>query len=151
VPADDDELRTIPRRPAAPASPHAVVKARLPVWPDTSAASVPAGGIMTNVQDVAKWLTITPIRTGDGQSLYTTRTARALWMPVTILNNPPPPQLAPLKANSGAMHSAQHDDYRGYKIAEHTGGLPGFVSVTMVPTCAWRRGVHQRNRVPRSA
>ena len=72
----------------------------------------------------------------DGKRLYSARTARALWMPVTILNNnPPPPQLAPLKANfRGYALGLNMSDYRGYKVAEHTGGLPGFVSeVSTVP------------------
>ena len=121
------------------ASPHAVVEGALkPVWPDTSAATNPAGGIMTNAQDEAKWLMIMADsgRMADGKTLYTTRTARALWMPVTILgNNPPPPQLAPLRANfRGYALGLNMSDYRGYKIAEHTGGLPGFVSeVSTVP------------------
>jgi CubicO group peptidase (beta-lactamase class C family) len=121
------------------ASPHAVVEGTLkPVWPDTSAATNPAGGIMTNAQDEAKWLMIMADsgKMADGKALYSTRTARALWMPVTILNNnPPPPQLAPLKANfRGYALGLNMSDYRGYKVAEHTGGLPGFVSeVTTVP------------------
>ena len=64
------------------ASPHAVVEGALkPVWPDTSAATNPAGGIMTNAQDEAKWLMIMADsgRKADGTSLYTTRTARALF------------------------------------------------------------------------
>ena len=128
-----------PEQRANLASPHAVVEGTLkPVWPDTSAATNPAGGIMTNAQDAAKWLMIMADsgRMGDGKSLYTTRTARALWMPVTILNNnPPPAQLAPLRANfRGYALGLNMSDYRGYKVAEHTGGLPGFVSeVTTVP------------------
>ena len=82
------------------------------------------------------------------QALYTTRTARALWMPVTILNNnPPPPQLAPLKANfRGYALGLNMSDYRGYKMAEHTGGLPGFVSEVThgARPAPGRRGVHQR-------
>jgi len=121
------------------ASPHAVVEGTLkPVWPDTSAATNPAGGIMTNAQDEAKWLMIMADsgKMADGKRLYSARTARALWMPVTILNNnPPPPQLAPLKANfRGYALGLNMSDYRGYKVAEHTGGLPGFVSeVSTVP------------------
>jgi CubicO group peptidase (beta-lactamase class C family) len=108
-------------------SPHAVVEGSLkPVWPDTSAATNPAGGIMTNAQDEAKWLMIMADsgKLADGKRLYSARTARALWMPVTILNNnPPPPQLAPLKANfRGYALGLNMSDYRGYKVAEHTGG-----------------------------
>jgi hypothetical protein len=93
---------------------------------------------MTNAQDEAKWLMIMADsgKMADGKRLYTARTARALWMPVTILNNnPPPPQLAPLKANfRGYALGLNMSDYRGYKVAEHTGGLPGFVSeVSTVP------------------
>lgn len=121
------------------ASPHAEVEGTLkPVWPDTSAATNPAGGIMTNATDVAKWLMIMADsgKMEGGKTLYSTRTARNLWAPVTILpNNPPPPQMAPLKANfRGYALGLNMSDYRGYKIAEHTGGLPGFVSeVTTVP------------------
>jgi hypothetical protein len=93
---------------------------------------------MTNAQDEAKWLMIMADsgRIAGGKPLYTIRTARNLWGPVTILpNNPPPPQLAPVRSNFRAYALGLNmSDYRGYKVAEHTGGLPGFVSeVTTVP------------------
>ncbi len=121
------------------AATHAPVDGTLQtVPPDTSVAKNPAGGIMTNAQDEAKWLMIMADsgRLSDGKALYSIRTARALWTPVTILpNNPPPPALAPLRSNfRGYALGLGMSDYRGYKIAQHTGGLPGYVSeVTTVP------------------
>jgi len=121
------------------ASTHAPVEGTLrTIPPDTSVAKNPAGGIMTNAQDAAKWLMIMADsgHMSDGKALYSTRTAQALWTPVTILpNNPPPPGLAPLRSNfRGYALGLGMSDFRGYKIAQHTGGLPGFVSeVTTVP------------------
>jgi hypothetical protein len=64
------------------------------------------------------------------------RTARELEKPVTILPNPvPPAELAPLKAHFRAYAlGLDVRDYRGYLVIDHTGGLPGYVSiVTLLP------------------
>lgn len=121
------------------ATPHAKVEGVIrPVPPDTSMATNPAGGVTTNAQDVARWLMIMADsgKLASGGRLYSTQTARELWTPVTILpNNPPPRELAPMAANFSAYALGLNmRDYRGYKIATHTGGLPGFVSeITTVP------------------
>lgn len=121
------------------ATPHAKVEGAIrPVPPDTSMATNPAGGVTTNAQDIARWLMIMADsgKLPGGGRLYSTQTARALWQPVTILpSNPPPPELAPMTTNfSGYALGLFMKDYRGYKVATHTGGLPGYVSeITTVP------------------
>jgi hypothetical protein len=55
---------------------------------------------------------------------------------VTILPNPAPPaELAPLKAHFRAYAlGLDIRDYRGFLVVDHTGGLPGYVSiVTLLP------------------
>jgi hypothetical protein len=59
-----------------------------------------------------------------------------MWSEVTPLPiNDPPPQFAALKMNFSAYGLGWFlNDYRGYKLVWHTGGLSGMVSrVTMVP------------------
>jgi hypothetical protein len=72
----------------------------------------------------------------DGTALYSERTARQLETPVTILPNPAPPaELAPRKAHFRAYAlGLDIRDYRGHLVIDHTGGLPGYVSiVTLLP------------------
>ncbi len=112
------------------ATTHAKVQGSVrPVAPDTSSATNPAGGIMTNATDEAKWLMIMADsgRIPGGGTLYSTRTARALWSPVTILNNnPPPPQLAPLRSNFKAYALGLFmGDYRGLQDGAAHRGIAG--------------------------
>jgi CubicO group peptidase (beta-lactamase class C family) len=108
------------------------------VPPDTTRSIGPAGGIMSSAADMARWLDVQLSRgaLGEGDSLFSQATSRALWTLVTPLEpGLPPPELAPLGANfTGYALGFFVGDYRGRKIVRHTGGLPGYVSrVAMIP------------------
>lgn len=121
------------------ASPHARINGVVrPIQPFTSDNTNPAGGINSSAAEMARWLIVQldSGRTGGASRLFTPRTTRELWTLVTpIPIGEPPPALAALKPNFNgyALGFGVHD-YRGVKIVQHTGGLPGYVSeVTMVP------------------
>jgi CubicO group peptidase (beta-lactamase class C family) len=109
-----------------------------PVKPFASDNTNPAGGINASATDMAKWL-ITQLDSGrvaDGTRLFSRQTSTQLWRVVTPLPiGNPPPELSPLRANfSGYALGFGVRDYRGYKMVQHTGGLPGYVSkVAMIP------------------
>jgi CubicO group peptidase (beta-lactamase class C family) len=127
------------------ATTHAKVEGVLqPVAPMTSDNTNPAGGINSGAEDMAKWVMVMADsgRLADGSRLYSARTARQLWSIVTPLGTgSAPAHLAPLSTNfNGYGLGLGLRDYRGVKVATHTGGLPGYVSrVTTVP--AARLGV----------
>lgn len=98
----------------------------------------PAGGIISNADDMARWVGchLNEGQLDDGKRLFNERTARELaTMLVPRPVSPAPPELPPLKASfSGYGHGIGLRDYRGWKVLQHTGGLPGYVSqVTMLP------------------
>lgn len=102
-------------------------------------ASNPAGGIASNAVDMSKWL-ITQLDSGrapNGDQLFRSETTDALWNLVTPIAVPTLPEiLKPEQMNFyGYGLGFFLQDYRGYKMVWHTGGLSGFVSkVTMIPT-----------------
>ena len=121
------------------ATPHARVEGSVrPVKPFASDNTNPAGGINSNAEDMARWLTV-QLDSGQvakGKRLFSRFTTHQLWTmvtPIPIRN--PAPELAALKPNfQGYALGFRVHDYRGRKIVTHTGGLPGYVSqVTMVP------------------
>lgn len=127
------------RRGGNVATPHAPLDGKVrPIAPFESDNTNPAGGINSNAQDMAKWLTVFLARgrLPDGSRLFSEGTWRQLTTIVTPLSTPePPPELAPLRANfRGYALGLNAVDYRGQKMLMHTGGLPGYVSrVMMVP------------------
>lgn len=101
--------------------------------------SNPAGGICSNVTDMAKWL-ITQLDSGKVQSgakLFSPATTVELWsgvtpMPAYKVN----PWIAPAETdmNSYALGFRIYN-YRGEKMVTHGGKLDGFVSfVNMIPS-----------------
>lgn len=98
----------------------------------------PAGGILSNAEDMARWITV-HLNAGqlEGERrLYSERVARELGNIVTPRSIPAmPAELAPLRPNFlGYGLGIGVRDYRGFKMLQHTGGLPGYVSqVTMLP------------------
>jgi CubicO group peptidase (beta-lactamase class C family) len=132
-------------RPAASAAggnvatTHAPIDGKVrPVAPFASDNTNPAGGINSSAEDMAKWVVVQldSGRLADGSRLFSQRTARQLWNIVTpIAPGNPPPELAGLRANfNGYALGFGVRDYRGMKMLQHTGGLPGYVSkVVMVP------------------
>ena len=121
------------------ATPHAEVTDTVrPVQPFTSDNTNPAGGIMSGAEDMAKWVIVQldSGRVADGTRLYSAATTRQLWRDVTPtgLGNGPP-GLEHLRANfAGYALGIATRDYRGRKLLQHTGGLPGYLSkVAMIP------------------
>ena len=137
--ADSDVRHSAAAEGGNVAHPHARVEGVVrPVTPFTSDNVNPAGGINASATDMAKWMNVQLARgkLADGDSLFSQATSRQLWSIVTPLRpGNPPPELEPLRANFvGYALGLFARDYRGRKILNHTGGLPGFVSkVTLVP------------------
>ena len=120
------------------ATPHAVEDGKLQVVPLDSVDNIsPAGGIASNVTDLARWL-VCRLDSGRyaGGRLFSERQAREMWSGQTILPIPDPP--APLAALQPTFAEYalgwRLRDYQGRKIVSHTGGLAGMSSqITLVP------------------
>jgi len=125
---------------AAPnrAAPHAVEHGTLQIVPiDSVDNTAPAGGIVSNVTDLAKWL-ICRLDSGRyaGGRLFSERQAREMWSGQTILPiaDPDPPLAALRPSFSEYGLGWRLRDYQGRKIVSHTGGLAGMSSqITLVP------------------
>jgi CubicO group peptidase (beta-lactamase class C family) len=122
------------------ATPHAVEDGQLQVVPLDSVDNIsPAGGIASNVTDLARWLVcrLDSGRYSDGEGrLFSEGQAREMWSGQTILPIPdPPPPLAALRSNFAEYALGWRlRDYQGRKIVSHTGGLAGMSSqITLVP------------------
>jgi len=121
------------------AAPHAPVNGSVrPVAPFLSDNTNPAGGIVSGAEDMAKWVMVQldSGRVADGSRLFTPASTRQVWRDVT----PTPignglPGLEHLRPNfSGYALGLGVRDFRGHKLLQHTGGLPGYVSkVAMIP------------------
>jgi CubicO group peptidase (beta-lactamase class C family) len=104
-----------------------------------------AGGIYASVHDLAKWMNVQlaggalPLDRVDGkpQRLFSEKSHQEMWSVLTPISiaKPPIPELQPLVPQFyGYGEGWFLSDYRGHRLAWHTGGWPGFVSrVTMVP------------------
>jgi len=121
------------------AATHAEIDGKVrPISPFTSDNTNPAGGVNASARDIAKWMIVQldSGRVADGTRLFSPRTTVQLWSIVTPTpSGNPPPELAALRANfNGYALGFGVRDYRGYKLVQHTGGLPGYVSkVAMIP------------------
>jgi CubicO group peptidase (beta-lactamase class C family) len=121
------------------ASPHAEIEGVVrPIPPLESEVANPSGGIHSTARDMAEWvrMLLGNGRIATGARLYGDATARELLalvtpMPIGQVNA----GLEPLTANfRGYALGFIVQDYRGRKMAWHTGGLPGVVSrVTLFP------------------
>jgi CubicO group peptidase (beta-lactamase class C family) len=121
------------------ATTHAEVDGKVrPIAPFDSDNTNPAGGINSSAEDMAKWLRVqlSGGALADGSRLISAASARQM---TTIVTPMPignvPPDVAPLAPNfRGYAPGFEVRDYRGHKIVDHTGGLPGYVSrVAMIP------------------
>jgi CubicO group peptidase (beta-lactamase class C family) len=121
------------------ATPHAPVNGAVrPVAPFLSDNTNPAGGIVSGAEDMARWVMaqLDSGRVSGGNRLWSPASTRQIWRDVT----PTPIGGAPagldhLRPNfSGYALGLGVRDYRGHKLLQHTGGLPGYVSkVAMLP------------------
>ena len=119
------------------ATAHSLSNGRLEIVPlDTIDNTLPAGGIIANVTDLAKWL-IVRLDSGaiaGGGRLFSVRQAAEMWAPQTILPvGDQPAPLAGLRPNFAAYGLGWVlRDYRGHKIVTHDGGLAGMTSRTLL-------------------
>ena len=105
---------------------------------NTGDASNPAGGILSNANDIANWM-ITQLdsgRTPTGQQLFKPATTRQLWnlirpIPISKVS----PGLKPAQMNFwGYAAGFRAYNYQKHKVVGHGGKLAGFVSqLAMVP------------------
>lgn len=98
-----------------------------------------AGGLYSSAHDMAKWMQV-QLAAGampDGTQLFPEKRQREMWTMLTPIPVPRPavPELAPAAANFlGYGQGWMLSDYRGHRMAWHTGGWPGMVSrLTLVP------------------
>ena len=115
------------------AATHAPVDGKVvAIKPFDSDNTNPAGGINSNAEDMAKWMTVllSRGRLADGSRLFSEQTWRQLTSIVTPLNVPQlPAELSAIQPNFlGYGLGLNVIDYRGRKALMHTGGLPGYVS-----------------------
>jgi CubicO group peptidase (beta-lactamase class C family) len=119
------------------ASSHAVIEGSLQiVEPDETSASAAAGGIVCSVRGMARWvnLQLSAGKVSDDKSLFSEDRHREMWSPQTIL---------PLSNSLFFEKSYEWDrthfaayglgwvlnDFDGYKLVWHSGGLLGQVSL----------------------
>ena len=93
---------------------------------------------MSGAADMAKWMIVQldSGRVAGGDRLFPPAVVSQLWREVTPTPITPPPDGAPhlRPAMSGYALGLNVSDYRGRRLLEHTGGLPGYVSkVAMIP------------------
>lgn len=108
-------------------------------WSNVAAA----GGIYSSVHDLTMWMNVQlngGIISGEGDSakrLFSAKRQKEMWSIVTPIpiNDASVPELAPAVPNFlGYGEGWNLSDYRGQKLAWHTGGWPGMVSrLTLVP------------------
>jgi CubicO group peptidase (beta-lactamase class C family) len=119
------------------ATPHADSAGRIVIVPlDTIDNTLPAGGIISNVTDLAKWM-IARLDSGaipGGGRLFSARQAAEMWSPQTILPiGGVPPAFAALRPNFAAYGLGWVlRDFRGHKLVTHDGGLAGMTSRTIL-------------------
>ena len=135
------------------AAAHAMVDQRLTVISrDTFDATNAAGGVVANVTDLAKWMIVQldsgrvgarATTAGDsGRRLWSVARTKEMWSAQTIQ---PIDELTPALADyrpNFYLYGLGWDlrDYRGQKLATHTGGLDGMTSRTLLVPAA-RLGV----------
>jgi CubicO group peptidase (beta-lactamase class C family) len=118
---------------------HAEVEGTVrPIAPFLSDNTNPAGGIMAGAADMAKWMIVQldSGRVAGGDRLFEPGTTTELWREVTpVPIGSPPEGAAHLRPGMAGYALGLHvRDYRGRRLLQHTGGLPGYVSkVAMIP------------------
>jgi CubicO group peptidase (beta-lactamase class C family) len=125
------------------AAPHLRLKGRsVPVAAAAFENAAAAAGVRSTAKDMALWVRslLECARGKDaaagGPCVLQPESIRRMWSAQTVLGTPDPsPGLEPTRAQFAAYGLGFGlRDYRGRKLAGHTGGLPGYVSrVTLVP------------------
>lgn len=120
------------------AVPHARVHGVVQVVPrDTADVTAAAGGIVTSVTDLTRWM-MTQLDSGRvaGRTapLWSAARTREMWSGVTMIPiGSYPPALAGLQPNFSEYGLGWFlRDYRGRKMLTHTGGLAGMTSRTIL-------------------
>ena len=115
--------------------PHAPVNGKVQAltidWSETANA---AGGLVTNITDLSKWIIMQMDhgKYGDGKQLFSETVHEEMWTPQTII----PTQTTPPYNTHFASYGLGWflSDVKGYKQVTHTGGLAGVVTqVTLLP------------------
>jgi CubicO group peptidase (beta-lactamase class C family) len=120
-------------------APHAMSDGKLvPIENQPLENSASAGGIVSSVEDMAKWVRtlLAEGDAGNGVRLFSADRWRELRTPLTLLpTGEPPKELAEQRTTLAAYAMGlEVQDYRGHAMVWHTGGLAGMVTrVTLVP------------------
>jgi CubicO group peptidase (beta-lactamase class C family) len=136
---DSDVLHSGAGKGGNVAETHAEVEGTVkPVAPFLSDNTNPAGGIMSGAADMAKWMIVQldSGRVAGGGRLFQPRAVTQLWRDVTPVPINPAPEGAPhlRPTMSGYALGLHVRDYRGRRLLQHTGGLPGYLSkLAMIP------------------
>ena len=115
--------------------PHAPVNGKVEAltidWSETANA---AGGLVSNVTDLSKWIIVQMNhgKYGDGKQLFSDEVHEEMWTPQTIIPTRTVPPYNTHFASYGLGWFLS--DVKGYKQVTHTGGLAGVVTqVTLLP------------------
>jgi CubicO group peptidase (beta-lactamase class C family) len=116
-------------------SPHAPVNGKIEAididWSETANA---AGGIVSNVTDLSKWLIVQMNngKYGENKQLFSEEVHDEMWSPQTIINTRTVPPYNTHFSSYGLGWFLS--DVKGYKQVTHTGGLAGVVTqITLLP------------------
>lgn len=119
------------------ARPHERIDGETVAVPYRDIANVaPAGSIVSSVADMTRWMRML-LAEGelDGARVLTPETVHAMWQPVTVYPLPPSyAEMFPMTEFSLYGLGWGLRDYRGHKVATHTGGIDGMLSqILLVP------------------
>jgi CubicO group peptidase (beta-lactamase class C family) len=115
--------------------PHAPVNGKVTAlkidWSETANA---AGGLVTNITDLSKWIIMQMNhgKYGEGKHMFSEKVHEEMWTPQTII---PTKAIPPYNTHFSSYGLGWFlSDVKGYKQVTHTGGLAGVVTqVTLLP------------------
>jgi len=113
------------------ATPHAEPEGQLRAFPWRDwQNTVPAGGIISSVADLAQWLRLQLARGAyEGKSIFSERQSRVMWTPhVSFVPGRSSEERNPYVRLSGYGLGWQLSAYRGTPMAQHGGAYDGMVS-----------------------
>jgi CubicO group peptidase (beta-lactamase class C family) len=119
------------------AQPHERVDGEIVAVPYREIENVaPAGSILSSVHDMSRWMRMMLAEGSlDDQRVLAPTTVAEVWSPVTVYPLPPSyREMFPMTEFSLYGLGWGLRDYRGHKVATHTGGIDGMLSqVLLVP------------------